>query len=119
MFLSDNDLENISKAVSLSIRQAKEVYCRVFKSDKGVDHVVLREYSDGRCIFLGKEGCEIYQFRPSQCRAYPFWDRIMKSKECWDQEGKECPGINTGDVIVSKEDIDRELHGFSFPKDLQ
>ncbi len=119
VFLSDDDLENIAKAVSLNVCQTKEVYSKVFRSDNGVEHVVLREYSDGRCVFLGKEGCDIYEYRPSQCRAYPFWERIMKSEESWDEEGKACPGINAGDAIVSKEEIDRKLLGFAFPRDLR
>jgi len=27
--------------------------------------------SDGRCVFLGDNGCKIYSFRPEGCRLYP------------------------------------------------
>jgi len=26
---------------------------------------------DGRCVFLGDDGCKIYSFRPEGCRLYP------------------------------------------------
>jgi len=39
------------------------------------------------CIFLQDDKtCSIYEARPVQCRTYPFWPRIMKSREAWRQE---------------------------------
>jgi Fe-S-cluster containining protein len=44
----------------------------------------LKAKKDGRCIFLGDNGCcSIYSFRPNICRMFPFWaikltDRSVK-----------------------------------------
>jgi len=62
----------------------------------------LTEKPGGDCIFLkrenGKTGCSIYPVRPLQCRTWPFWTEILKSRESWDSlAGSKCPGMNTGD----------------------
>ena len=39
------------------------------------------------CTFLTREGgCGVYEARPVQCRAYPFWPRVLKSPETWNHE---------------------------------
>ena len=39
------------------------------------------ELENGQCIFLEKDGrrCSIYDFRPQQCRTYPYWPRLQQS----------------------------------------
>ncbi|RMH59519.1 MAG: YkgJ family cysteine cluster protein [Candidatus Hydrogenedentota bacterium] len=45
---------------------------------------------------LWRDGCRVYDVRPSQCRSYPFWPEILKSRRSWEKEGRFCPGIGTG-----------------------
>ena len=44
------------------------------------------------CIFFdsGIAGCSIYNFRPNQCKTYPFWNYFKTHK---DKLIKECPAI--------------------------
>lgn len=44
------------------------------------------------CVFFDrqKNGCGIYEARPSQCRTFPFWDYF---KTRIDELKDECPGI--------------------------
>jgi len=35
---------------------------------------------DGKCSFLGKKGCNIFDIRPSMCRIFPFWFEEDKDK---------------------------------------
>ena len=51
---------------------------RISKQGYGIkDFVVKRgrerqlKNVDGRCVFLGDDGCKIYSFRPEGCRLYP------------------------------------------------
>ena len=57
------------------------------------DRISLREVlqSDKRraCIFY-KDGCQIYEVRPEQCRTYPFWPDFKR--DCREL-CKECPGV--------------------------
>ena len=70
--------------------------------------VSLKEKDNYDCIFLTKNGCSIYEGRPSQCRTYPFWESIVESRANWESEGKSCPGIGKGRKISRKE-IEKEL----------
>ena len=50
----------------------------------------------------------MYDARPLQCRAFPFWDYILCSEEAWKNAGKDCPGINNGE-LKNKEGIENLL----------
>ena len=39
------------------------------------------------CIFLQEDNtCRIYEARPIQCSTYPFWPRILRSRQAWNDE---------------------------------
>lgn len=57
----------------------------------------MREKSNMDCIFW-KDGCTVYQARPLQCRSFPFWDSVLASPKAWEATGKECPGVNSGEL---------------------
>ncbi len=60
----------------------------------------LTEKPGGDCVFLKREGgkalCSIYPVRPVQCRTWPFWDELLKSRRAWDEASQNCPGMNHG-----------------------
>lgn len=61
----------------------------------------LIEKGNGDCIFLQRTSdnlalCKIHPVKPSQCKSWPFWSELLKSKEAWDEESKMCPGMNKG-----------------------
>lgn len=117
VFLTDDDIQRIAAGVSLSVEEAKIVYTRTLELDNGKVCNVLKEYSNNRCIFLKEKGCSIYEHRPDQCRAYPFWPRVLKSKEAWDNEAPLCKGINKGERVVPFEEIEEMKNVFKFPYD--
>ncbi|MCC6661080.1 MAG: YkgJ family cysteine cluster protein [Phycisphaerales bacterium] len=57
------------------------------------------------CIFLdrtsvpGRAVCGVYQDRPAQCRTWPFWSTIVRSRRDWEHAGRRCPGIGRGELI--------------------
>jgi Fe-S-cluster containining protein len=55
----------------------------------------VKEAPDGRCFFFDA-GCRIYPERPSQCRTFPFWFRLLRSEAGWQRIQRECPGIGKG-----------------------
>ncbi len=68
------------------------------------------------CIFLdrekipGKAVCGVYEFRPKQCRTWPFWKSLLVSRKRWEQASRMCPGINKGprfepDEIQRRRDV--------------
>lgn len=60
----------------------------------------LTEKPGGDCIFLKRDGgkafCSIYPVRPVQCRTWPFWNGLLKSRNAWEQATQSCPGMNKG-----------------------
>ena len=73
----------------------------------------LKEKSNFDCIFWKADSndagaCSVYKSRPLQCRAFPFWDSVIISKKSWETAGKDCPGIDRGE-LHSHETIDKWL----------
>ncbi len=55
---------------------------------------------DGRCVFLDSDlRCSIYAVRPTQCRTYPYWPEVLRSRGSWRAEAKRCEGIGRGDSV--------------------
>ncbi|MBE0491937.1 MAG: YkgJ family cysteine cluster protein [Sulfurospirillum sp.] len=46
-----------------------------------------------RCVFFDvtKRQCSVYEYRPIQCRTFPFWEHF---KDNIKEVKKECPGIS-------------------------
>ena len=49
------------------------------------------------CILWENGGCSVYSARPIQCKTYPFWSNVLQNENSWNNEIKDCPGINSGD----------------------
>jgi Fe-S-cluster containining protein len=65
----------------------------------------LIEKPGGDCVFFRRgTGCTVYEQRPKQCSTWPFWGRIVASREDWDDSARECPGMNRG-VLHTAEHI--------------
>lgn len=61
---------------------------------------VLQDGEGDACIFLDeKMQCSVYEARPGQCRAYPFWPQVLQDRLAWDWESLKCPGIGKGQII--------------------
>jgi Fe-S-cluster containining protein len=105
VFLSQKDLSILAKALKMGYTDFMEAYCRWVPAGRGVERLSLKEKSNYDCIFWNR-GCGVYEERPLQCRAYPFWPGILALKETW--EGADCPGINRG-KLHTKEEIETWL----------
>ena len=47
--------------------------------------------------------CRVNTAKPDQCASYPFWPRIVGSREAWEGESARCKGIGEGDPIPAGE----------------
>ena len=59
----------------------------------------LRKPQNSQCHFLLEGGCAIHPAKPTQCRLFPFWPEYVEDRQQWQQLGKICPGIGTGELI--------------------
>ena len=68
---------------------------------------IKEEHNTKDCVFLtgsnGEKGCAIYNFRPMQCRTWPFWQSILTSEYDWNATATRCPGINKGRLYTFEE----------------
>ncbi|MBK5201779.1 MAG: YkgJ family cysteine cluster protein [Spirochaetaceae bacterium] len=108
VFLSQEDLDNLSLHFQISQSEFIDKYCR--KVDLGIGYrISLIEKDNYDCIFLTKKGCYCYNARPLQCRTYPFWPTIIESQKTWENEGQSCPGIEKGSKKIKKSEIEKKL----------
>lgn len=55
------------------------------------------DFEDGHCIFYD-HGCTVYDYRPSQCRDFPFWRCNLRNQDAWNKLARSCPGVNKGEL---------------------
>ncbi len=107
VFLSENDLSRLCAGTGLSRAAFIEKYCRSVNIHN-FSRLSLKEKENCDCIFWKDGGCTIYEYRPLQCRTYPFWEPFLQSREDWESVAGECPGVNRG-RLYSRNEIDAFL----------
>jgi len=110
VYLSSEDTTRLEAALGLGRQEFIKTYCRWIPSDngkRGARKLSLKEAPNLDCI-LWAGGCSVYEARPLQCQAFPFWPSIMSSAEAWEAAAKDCPGMNQGS-FHSGESIEKWL----------
>ena len=102
VFLSKEDISALSGFFGMADDDFISLYCRQVDIG-GSKRLSLIEKSNNDCLFWEPNGCKIYEVRPLQCRAYPFWFSTLSSKAVWNNEAKTCRGINRGRLYDEKE----------------
>lgn len=59
----------------------------------------MRKTESGKCLFLKKDLCAIYPWRPLICRYYPFQLKMRKSGVYDFSFSPECPGVGKGERL--------------------
>lgn len=104
VFLSQKDLNALAAALGQKQETFIGAYCRWVPSAGGSSQLSLREKSNLDCVFW-KNGCTVYENRPLQCRAFPFWHSNLASAESWEGVANDCPGMGGGS-FHSRESIE-------------
>lgn len=61
------------------------------------------KYKDNNCLFLESNRCMVYEARPWQCRAWPFWPENM-NRDIWQREiAPYCLGVGKGRLYTAEE----------------
>jgi Fe-S-cluster containining protein len=107
VFLSAKDVQRLAKHLRIDGDEFLRTYWR--RVSLGVaNRISLKEKPNYDCIFWKDGGCSVYEARPLQCRAYPFWSANVASLEAWEEQGKQCPGIGRG-PLYERAEIDSWL----------
>ncbi|MDR2103681.1 MAG: YkgJ family cysteine cluster protein [Treponema sp.] len=105
VFLTKKDVGILAAALKMEYNDFIEGFCRWIPDAGGRKRLSLKEKSNYDCIFW-TQGCSVYDARPLQCRAFPFWPSMLKSAEAW--KNADCPGMGKG-VLHSMADIETRL----------
>jgi Fe-S-cluster containining protein len=103
VFLSRTDVGVLAGTLKMGYTEFMEAFCRWIPFREGTERLSLKEKSNYDCIFWGSfpgrdksEGCTVYESRPLQCRAFPFWRSALGSRGGWRVLALDCPGMNKG-----------------------
>ena len=112
VFLSEKDASLLGRSLNMGYREFTEAFCRWVPSSGGTEMLSLREKANYDCILWDtggfKGGCSVYESRPLQCRAFPFWSSVVSSRENWKMTAALCPGMDRG-VLHSPNSIEKWL----------
>ncbi|MFW6214978.1 MAG: YkgJ family cysteine cluster protein [Alkalispirochaetaceae bacterium] len=107
VFLSAEEVDRLCRHFGMDEDQFVAAYCK--EVDFGpLRRLSLTEQENHDCIFWRGGGCSVYLERPVQCRTYPFWEGNLTSRDRWEIEASECPGIGIG-PLRSAEEIEKAL----------
>ncbi|MCX7026917.1 MAG: YkgJ family cysteine cluster protein [Spirochaetes bacterium] len=93
--LGEADILILTIGLGMNLESFAATYCRSVDTG-GEPCLCLKEKPGYDCIFLDAGVCSVYEFRPTQCRTYPFWDEVVETENAWAREAKTCPGIGSG-----------------------
>ena len=98
VYLSPDDAQRLAEHAGLTVEDWLERDTR--KTFDG-RYVLKSREEDGICIHLNeKKQCEIYEVRPQQCKACPWWGENLATPAAWEKTKASCPGIDAEDAIL-------------------
>lgn len=104
-FVLVNDAEVSALATRLGITDAEfvERFTHITSRGRSLTERLTEHGND--CVFLdrtkipGRAVCGVYEDRPRQCRTWPFWTSVIRSRESWERARRVCPGIGSGTLV--------------------
>ena len=102
VYLSEIDVSRLAVECQMSYNVFVETFCRWIPSFNNTERLSLKEKPGFDCIFW-ESGCKVYNSRPLQCRAFPFWPSVLSSKESWERTKQECAGMDQGKLYTQAE----------------
>ena len=107
VWLGREEILRLADFLSLTVKELRQRYLRRIRG-----RTSLRERANFDCVFYRPgEGCSVYEARPTQCRTYPFWGRILASRTTWGYEAEQCPGIDVAETLDPEDAYSVEVPG--------
>ncbi len=104
VWVNDEEIAALAKHLEMDVFKFESFY--TYKAGRNRS---LRESAGDDCIFYEHpNGCTVYEARPGQCRAWPFWASNVETREDWEVTQKRCPGSGQGE-LYSAEEITKKL----------
>lgn len=103
VLVSDEESVALAARLGVSLERFLEVYTHKTREGRSLREVKGAGGMD--CVFLdrasvpGKAVCGVYEDRPRQCRTWPFWPSVVKTRQRWERAKRSCPGMDKGKVV--------------------
>ena len=93
VWVNKQEVENLAEFLGLNVEEFESRYVRAVGVRKS-----LVEYENGDCVFFNNRTrkCSVYEYRPRQCRSWPFWESNLRTKDAWAETCQVCPGSGQG-----------------------
>jgi uncharacterized protein len=89
------EIHALAGRLALDVNEFGPRYLRRFG-----ERYALVDKPGGDCVFLAGKACSVYEARPAQCRAFPWWPANLVSPEAWADAAKGCEGISDVAPVV-------------------
>ena len=105
--VGEREVEALARQLGMGVQAFLERHTR----ERWGNIVLVDDPETGDCEWLerregGTTACRVQEAKPDQCRSYPFWPRLLASREAWEAEGRRCRGIGQGEPVPAEE-VDR------------
>mmetsp|Transcript_20516 Transcript_20516/g.56662 ORF Transcript_20516/g.56662 Transcript_20516/m.56662 type:complete len:207 (+) Transcript_20516:3-623(+) len=92
VMVNDKEIAEMAKSLDSEESAFREKYVL---PDLFAGRRLIRQYQGQGCSLLdANRNCSVYKARPTQCRTYPFWPHLLRSRDEMLAEGdRYCEGI--------------------------
>lgn len=90
IWIDENEIKKLSEYLGYKPELIKEIFLEKFDNRYSIKE---KPYQNGwACIFFDEKNknCSIYEYRPKQCRSFPFWEYF---KTNYKELEMECIGV--------------------------
>ena len=103
VFLSIKDAEKLSGLFKMEVNEWIERDCTRYRDGR----IILKSREvDGICIYLSPDmSCNVYEEKPTQCSAFPWWKENLKNERAWQKTKNVCPGIDSENAQITHSNI--------------
>ncbi len=94
VYLTEDDVARAAQFLGMAPAEFERLYIYRTRNLRR-----LRIPRGGQCRFLRADGCSIHPAKPTQCRIFPFWPELTKTRRAWRRTAAACPGIGKGALV--------------------
>jgi Fe-S-cluster containining protein len=104
VWMSEDEIVALAAHLDTDVNDFGRRFLRRFEN-----RYALIDGPGGACVFLDGRTCSIYDVRPAQCRAFPWWPANLRSPEAWKKAAAACEGISEVAPVVVADVIEASL----------
>jgi Fe-S-cluster containining protein len=91
IWINSSEIQALALHLKISVDDLKIRFLNKIGYKYSIKEVQLAQNNYACCFFdLEKRKCSIYDYRPTQCRTFPFWEYFKNNEK---EVYKECPAI--------------------------